>query len=416
MNLGLGLALTDESSKVNDTLCYLLLGVDIVVVDTDEQTDVLGLAALELSVVDTPEDVLYAIPSEAHIGNAALAEGLAPGGSAIVDTVDGIAAPEVGDRVADKQYLGVGSVVELDHLVMAHAPFIASVATLCDGREHLVGCVLGEHLAQLLDIGVGIGAATQVVGVRTLYHILFAKGDVGLVHIEEVLDSLCLELIVGFVEGGVATVVLGGDIGAEHAVGRGVALAEQDGGIALGAQLHHTLLGTLDDFGLLEVEAVRHSVNDEGTGVDLAEHVEDGRLHAGRAGEAQIDDGIFHLALHDIGNRHTGTRGRGTLDDGRAVDDDGALGRLVDELEAGIGVDAYLEPLHAVVVGQIEGILHATALVLEGQVLPRHAGGVGLHLPTHVIGYPVGIAVGSLAVEVYARLVDTGHIEAVVVV
>ena len=105
-----------------------------------------GVAAFEFAVMDAPEYVFNAVPSKAHVGDAALAKEFLKRFVAVAEG-GGLSAPEVGDGVPDEQDFGVGLVVEANYFVVAAEPFVTLVASLANGRIAFHHYVFAEHFS-----------------------------------------------------------------------------------------------------------------------------------------------------------------------------------------------------------------------------------------------------------------------------
>ena len=189
-------------------------------------------------------------------------------------------------------------------------------------------------------------------------------------------------------------------------------LHEEDGGVGvLGAQLLHAAHHAVEDEGHLVLGEVGQAVEDEELGVYLVDIVEHLGLEHAVAGEGEVDEGIACLSLHDIGPRHAGARGAGSLADGGAIDNDGSLLGDGHQAQVVVVVHAYLHPLDLIVEGQEQLIVVAAALAGEvGEVAELIVDGV-LEGDIEARGAPAQLAVGVGGVEVEARHAGGGHVE-----
>src|SRR5574344_2633209 len=79
---------------------------------------------------------------------------------------------------------------------------------------------------------------------------------------------------------------------------------------------------------------IRETIENVEFCINLIDQVVHFRLHAAIARESQIDNGVFHLSVNNVGPCHTRTRGTGSMSDGCSIDNDRPfLGRRM-ELEA----------------------------------------------------------------------------------
>src|SRR5262249_50883325 len=93
-------------------------GVAAEIIGADHEHDDLGLDALQLAVLEPPQDVLSAIAADAEVGrlerDGLLLEDLAAGALAVP-----LATPGIGDRIAQKEHVDATALGDLDELGVA---------------------------------------------------------------------------------------------------------------------------------------------------------------------------------------------------------------------------------------------------------------------------------------------------------
>ena len=142
----------DVTDSVGDFFWGVLLGA--AVVGADHENDDLGFDAVELTVLDAPEDVLGSVAADPEVGWGVFSEGSLPDCA--------LASPTCGDGVAEEHELGFSFLCDGDEGVVGfHEAFLRSAGfgihlwgsdiRLLDGQRSgsgLLGwgCVLGEHV------------------------------------------------------------------------------------------------------------------------------------------------------------------------------------------------------------------------------------------------------------------------------
>ena len=78
-------------------------------------------------MVETPEDILDAVPAEAKIQGPALAESGLPVPGTIGLLCFRFPAPEVSDRVSDEHHFGIKPIFDTQHVRMAGIPIVTVI-------------------------------------------------------------------------------------------------------------------------------------------------------------------------------------------------------------------------------------------------------------------------------------------------
>ena len=104
-----------------------------------------GATVVELSVIDTPEDVFDTVPSKAHVGDFAFAEQFFPCLQApLARCIGGLSSPIVGDGIANHDNLGICGAIAADDCIVTFGPFVgvglaALSEAFCPLRERFFG-------------------------------------------------------------------------------------------------------------------------------------------------------------------------------------------------------------------------------------------------------------------------------------
>ena len=125
--------------------------------------------------------------------------------------------------------------VAFDTLVVAHKPFMGCIAPLCHGHKAWVGLVLGQHLTNLLAVGISIGHTAQVVGMRALNHAVFGHGNLFRFQVEQLLHPFAHQLLIGLAKACIGRGIEVAGARQEETVCDGMVLYQQNGHIGLGA-------------------------------------------------------------------------------------------------------------------------------------------------------------------------------------
>jgi len=98
--------------------------------------DMLGIVAIQFSVVHTPKHILYAVPAIAEIGCTPALEELFEMLLAGIEATARLVTPIMCDGVPYQSHIGLGTCIVLKYFCMAVIPFVKQpVPTLTHGRE-----------------------------------------------------------------------------------------------------------------------------------------------------------------------------------------------------------------------------------------------------------------------------------------